>query len=153
MKELEILLLDQHYPERIIKASIEKGLKAPQSELKNVKEHQKKKILSFILTFNPSNHKILPIIKQTMENLKTPDQMRNALKKVKFINFKRQAPNLGKILCRSSFLPSNSNLRVKIAAKVLFVSDTSRKVYIILSRSSVKKSKYKGYHLIERIRI
>ena len=62
MKELEILLLDQHYPERIIKASIEKALKAPQSELKNVKEHQKKKILSFILTFNPSNHKILPII-------------------------------------------------------------------------------------------
>ena len=117
MKELEILLLDQHYPERIIKASIEKTLKAPQSELKNVKEHQKKKILSFILTFNPSNHKILPIIKQTMENLKTPDQMRNALKKVKFINFKRQAPNLGKILCSSSFLPSNSNLRVKNCGK------------------------------------
>ena len=39
--------------------------------------------------------------------------MRNALKKIKFINCKRQAPNLGSILCKSSFSPSNSNSGVK----------------------------------------
>ena len=32
---------------------------------------QKKKILPFILTFNPNNPKTLSIIKQTLENLKT----------------------------------------------------------------------------------
>ena len=41
-----------------------------------------------------NNPKALPIIKQTLENLKTSDRMRNALKKVKLINGKRQAPSL-----------------------------------------------------------
>ena len=52
LKELETILLDQHYPERIIKAGINKALKIP-----------------FISTFNRNNPKALPIIKQTMENL------------------------------------------------------------------------------------
>ena len=43
--------------------------------------------------------------------------MRNVLKKVKFINYKRQAPNLGRILCKSSFSPSNSISGVKNCGK------------------------------------
>ena len=43
--------------------------------------------------------------------------MRKALKKVKFINCKRQAPNLGRILCKSSFSPSNSISVVKNCGK------------------------------------
>ena len=39
--------------------------------------------------------------------------MKNALKKVKFINCKLQAPKLGRILCKSSFSPSNSISGVK----------------------------------------
>ena len=81
LKELETILLDQNYPERIIKAGINKALKIP-----------------FISTFNRNNPKASPIIKQTMENLETSDRLKNALKKVKFINCKRQAPNLGRIL-------------------------------------------------------
>ena len=84
----------QHYPERNIKAGINIALKTPQNELRNVKEQEKKKILPFISNFNPNNSKVLPIIKQTLENSKTSDRMRNALKKVKFINCKRQTPNL-----------------------------------------------------------
>ena len=45
--------------------------------------------------------------------------MRNALKKVTFINCKRQAPNLGKILCKSSSSPSNSSSGVKNCGKSL----------------------------------
>ena len=41
--------------------------------------------------------------------------MRNALKKVKFINCERQAPNLGRILCKSS--PSNAISGVKNCGK------------------------------------
>ena len=117
LKELETLLLEQHYPERIIKAGIRKALKIPQNELRNVKEQEKMKILPFISTFNPNNPKALPIIKQTLENLKTSYRMRNALKKVKFINCKRQAPNLGRILCKSSFSLSNSISGVKNCGK------------------------------------
>ena len=78
-KELETLLLEQHYPERIIKTGINRALKILQSELRNVKKQQKKKILPFISTFNPNNPKAFAIIKQTLENLKTSDRMRNAL--------------------------------------------------------------------------
>ena len=81
LKELETLLLEQHYPERIIKAGIEKALKIPQNELRKVKEQEKKKILPFISTFNPNNTKALPSVKQTLENLKTSGRMKNALKK------------------------------------------------------------------------
>ena len=45
--------------------------------------------------------------------------MRKALKKVKFINWKRQAPNLGQILCKSSFPSSNSISGVKNQGKNL----------------------------------
>ena len=62
MKELETLLLEQHYPERITKAGINKVLTLPQNQLRNVREQAKKKILPFISTFNPNNHKALPII-------------------------------------------------------------------------------------------
>ena len=117
LKELETLLLEQHYPERIKKAGINKALKIPKNKLRNVKEQEKKKILPFISTFNPNNSKALPIIKQTLENLKTSDRVGNALKKVKFTNCKRQAPNLGRILCRSSFSPSNSISGVKNCGK------------------------------------
>ena len=53
LKELETLLLEQHYPERIIKAGVKKALKISQNELTNVTEQEKKKILPFISTFNP----------------------------------------------------------------------------------------------------
>ena len=104
-KKLQTLLLEQHYPERIIKAGISKALKILQSKLRNVKKQEEKKILPFISTFDPNNPKTLPLIKQTLENLKTSDWMRNALEKVKFIKYKRQPLNLGGILCNGSFHP------------------------------------------------
>ena len=82
LKELKKIPQEQYYPERIIKAGINKALKIPQNELRNVKELEKK-IFPFISTFNSTNPKDLPIIKQTLENLKTLDHMRNALKRVK----------------------------------------------------------------------
>ena len=47
LKELETLLLEQHYPERIIKACINRALKIPQSDLRNVEK--KKKRRSYLL--------------------------------------------------------------------------------------------------------
>ena len=123
LKELETLLLEHHYPEIIIKTGINKALRILQNELRIVKEQEKKKILRFILAFNPNNPKTLPIIKQLkklkkLKKLKNLDRTRNALKKVKFINGKRQAPNLGRILCtRVLFHPVNSNSGAKNCGK------------------------------------
>ena len=101
------------------KAGINKALKIPQSELRNVNKQEERKILPFISTFNPNNPKVLPVIKQTLENLKTYDWMKSTSEKVKFIKCKRQAPNLGGILCKSSFSPSNSISGVKNCGKSL----------------------------------
>ena len=38
LKKLETLILEQHCSERIIKAGINRALKIPQSELRNVKK-------------------------------------------------------------------------------------------------------------------
>ena len=71
---------EKYYPERIIKAGVNRALKIPQKELRNVKKQEKNKILPFISTFNPNNSKVLPIIKQTLVNLKTSGSMRNKIK-------------------------------------------------------------------------
>ena len=63
----------------MIKAGINKASNTPQ--IRNVKKKEKKKILPFISTFRPYNPKALPIVRQDLENLKTSDQIRNALKK------------------------------------------------------------------------
>ena len=42
LKKLETLLLQQHYPERIIKVGIKKALKKTQNEFRNVKEQEKR---------------------------------------------------------------------------------------------------------------
>ena len=52
-----------------------------------------------------------------MENVKTSDRIRNALEKVKFVNCRQQAPNLGRLLCKSSFSPSNSISGIKNCGK------------------------------------
>ena len=139
LKELKALLLEQHYPELIIKAGINKASQISQNELYNVKEQEIKKILPFISTFNPNNLKALPIIKQTFENLETSDLMRNRLKKVKFSNCKRQTPNLGRILCKSSLSPSKSISRVKNCSKI-FVSCQYIKEGIVHSSKTVDKN-------------
>ena len=127
-KELKALLLEQYYPELIIKAGINKASQISQNELYNVKEQEIKKILPFI-----------SIIKQTFENLETSDQMRNRLKKVKFINCKRQTPNLRRILCKSSLSPSKSISRVKNCSKI-FVSCQYIKEGIVHSSKTVDKN-------------
>ena len=144
LKQLETLLLEQHYPERTIKVRINKTLKIPQSELRDEKKQEEKKILPFISIFNPNNRKALHIIKQTLENLKTSDRMRNALEQVKFINCKRQAPNLERILCKSSFSPSNSISGVKNCDKSLVCCKYIKEVIQHTFKIVHKKIRNKG---------
>ena len=72
---------------------MKKALNISQNKLKNVKKQEKKNISPFISTFNRNNPKTLPIIKQTVDDLKTSDRVRNTLEKNKktqqFINCKQ----------------------------------------------------------------
>ena len=136
----------------MIKIAINKTLKIPQNELRNVKKQEKKKILPFLSTFNPSNSKTLRIIKGTLENLKFSDRMRNALKKVKFINCKRQPPNLGRILCKSFFSPNNSISGVKNCGKSLVRCQYIKEGIEHIFKSVDKKFEIR-YQLIVRVRI
>ena len=73
MKEVETLLLEQHYPERIIKAGINTDLKIPQNKLRNIEEQVKRK-----------SYFLFQILIQTISNFalnkprKTSDRIRNA---------------------------------------------------------------------------
>ena len=97
LKELESLLLSQHYPKRIIKTCVSKALRIPQNELRNVKVWKCKKKENLPFYFNLNSHKALHIIKQTVENLKkASNRMRNASKKVKFINLQMTSTKLTK---------------------------------------------------------
>ena len=49
LKNLETLLLKQHFPERIIKAGIDKALEILQNELTNVKEKKRRSYFLFQL--------------------------------------------------------------------------------------------------------
>ena len=47
LKELETPLLELHYQESIIKAGVNKALKIPQKELRNLKKQEKKDRITF----------------------------------------------------------------------------------------------------------
>ena len=47
LKELETPLLELHYQESIIKAGVNKVLKIPQNELRNLKKQEKKDRITF----------------------------------------------------------------------------------------------------------
>ena len=58
-------------------------------------QNQNKEIKSYLsLQFQILTSPNLPIIKQTLENSKISDQMKDALGKVKYISCKPQAPNI-----------------------------------------------------------
>ena len=80
LKNLETLLLKQHYPERIIKAGIDKALEILQNELTNVKEKKRRSYFLFQL--------LIQTTPKPLKILKTSDRIRNTLKRVKFVNCK-----------------------------------------------------------------
>ena len=47
LKELETPLLELHYQESIVKAGVNKALKIPQNELRNLKKQEKKERTTF----------------------------------------------------------------------------------------------------------
>ena len=73
--------------------------------------------LFFSLTYNPNNPNVFPIIKQNLDNFQYSKTMSDIFQTKKLFKSMSQAPNLGKLLCRSKFESRHKNYKVKNCEK------------------------------------
>ena len=110
LNEMQNYLLNQGYPKSIIQDGIQKATIMDRQQLINPPtfENTGLNALPLVTTHNPRNRNITPFVKHLNTVLKTDDTMSKALEKFKFINSKRQAKNLRRILCNSRFRNTNT---------------------------------------------
>lgn len=113
LNELIPILHNKGYPENLIKCGIDKALRIPKEELRNsTKITNQDDPLTFISTHNPNNPDISKFIRDNMQGLCHDNEMRQVFGGKRFINSKRQAPNLKKYLCKAK-MPSGTDACVK----------------------------------------
>ena len=61
-------------------------------------------LLTFITTYNPNNPNLFPIIKQSVEQLKSSETLRDKLNKKTLICCRKQPPNLERLLCKTTYI-------------------------------------------------
>ena len=103
-------LLEQKYPKSLIEASI---LRAKEIPFKITKAVKNEEIIPFIFLYNPNNPKVFPIIKQSFDNFQYSKTMPNIFQRKKLVRSMGQAPNPGRLLCRSKFESQHKNHGVK----------------------------------------
>ena len=74
-----------------------------------VTQKDTKDVLPFVFSHNPRNPNLAPLVRSTIETLKSNSRMKTVLKDTKFIASRRQTPNLGRILTRASFKSDNTD--------------------------------------------
>jgi len=114
LEEPQGTLLHLDYPINLIKKGIEKAKNIPQQTLRsNIEKENTVDLLTFVSTNNPRNPNMFSIIKESLLILKTSTRMNEAMKNMKLIPSKRQAPNLKRILTRAKFgSPSKEKTKV-----------------------------------------
>ena len=85
LKELKTVLKKQKYPLKVIEKGIEKACAIPMEVLRSEKQPKKEKIVPFILTFNPNNTNIYPVIRNTFQNLRESTELISIFKDYKLI--------------------------------------------------------------------
>ena len=109
-KELRKTLVEQKYPKSLIEASI--------LELKKfLLKFYSKEIISFIITYNPNNPNVFLIVKHSFDSFQYSKTMSNIFQGKKLVKSMSQAPNLGRLLCRSKFKSQQKNHEVKNCGK------------------------------------
>ena len=106
LNEMKQFFLDQGYPGKLIEDGIKKAKAIPQSTLRQVKPKQDEDALPFVFSHNPCNPNLVPLVRSSLDIMKTNPRMKKVLQRTRFIPSKRQTKNLGNILTRASF---NSN--------------------------------------------
>ena len=77
------------------------------------KTSKNEEITSFIITYNPNNPNVFPLMNQSFDNFQYSKTMSNIFQSKKLVKFMSQAPNLGRLLCRSIFESQHKNREVK----------------------------------------
>ena len=106
-------MLQQKYPKSLIEASILKAKEIPLQILWQPKAAKNEEIIPFTITYNPNNSNFFPIIKQSFDNFQYSKTMPNIFWRKKLVKYMSQAPNLGRLLCRSKFESQHKNHEVK----------------------------------------
>ena len=92
LRELKKNFRTYGYPEKVVEIGIQKGLKIPQTELRQLKTIVDNINLTFTTTFNPNNPKIFGLIKSGLNTL--VENKVNGFKNIRLIYAKRQPPDL-----------------------------------------------------------
>jgi hypothetical protein len=111
LNEMQNYLLNHGYPKNSIQDWIQKATNMDQQQLINPPtfENAGLNALPLVTTHNPKNRNITLFVKHLLNTiLQTDDKMSKALEKFKFINSKRQAKTLRRILCKSHFRKNNT---------------------------------------------
>ena len=112
-KELKRKLPEQKYPKLLIEASILRAKEMPLEILREPKTTKNEEMIPFTFTYNPNNPKVFPIIKQSFDNFQYSKTMPNIFQRKKLVRSMGQAPNPGRLLCRSKFESQHKNHGVK----------------------------------------
>ena len=103
LKTLADFFTAQGYPEGLINSGIEKAKSIPITVLRSNKDKEKENILPFVITHNPRNPNMVPMIQSTMKILQTDQKMGKVLQNNKFLVSRRQPSNLKRLLTRARF--------------------------------------------------
>ena len=110
-------MLKQKNPKSLIEASILRAKEIPLEVLKQPKTTKNEEIIPFVMTYNPNNPNVYPIINQNFDNFQYFKTMSNIFQRKKLVRSMSQAPNLGRLRCRSKFELQHKNHRVKNCEK------------------------------------
>ena len=114
LAELKISLLSRDYPEYLIDKGIKRASILSLDELRTPKDKNtdnNSTIISFVNTYSPNQTDIFKLFTTNKDFLIESDpNLKTVFKDVKFINSRRQGPNLKRILTRARFSDENHTI-------------------------------------------
>lgn len=113
LKKLKKTQLQQKYPKLLIEATVLKVSKTPFEVLSQQETTKNEEIVFVTTVYVLNNPTVFHIIKQSFDNFQYSRTMANIFQEKKFVNSMSQAPNLGRLLCRSNFESHHKNDKVK----------------------------------------
>ena len=116
-KELKKTLLERKYPRSLTEATTLRAKEIPLEIVRRPKTAKNEEIIPFTITYNPNNPNVFHIIKQSFDNFQYSKTMSNIFQRKKLVKSMSQAPNLGRLLCRSKFESQHKNQEVKKCGK------------------------------------
>ena len=105
--------LEQKYSKSLIEVRILRAKQIPLEILRQSKTAKNEEIIPFTFTYSPNNPNVFPIIKQSFDNFQYSKTMSHIFQRKKLVKSMSQAPNLGRLLCRSKFESQRKNHEVK----------------------------------------